>query len=256
MKTVGQSHLQYSIYHTLWKTLDWLFPPVCGGCGRLGDRWCLSCQEEVISLVNRSCPLCAHPQSNSSICEICKKHPPALRALQAYGIYKGSLRKAVQKIKYLHDIGLAEELSVHLVNLFHSHLQWDVDFVTTVPLSEERYFERGYNQSNTIAFPFSLAIKKKFFADSLKRVRNTTSQVGLSKQERINNIKNAFAISEIDLQGKRILIIDDVTTTGSTLNECARVLMESGASEVYGLTLAKTPFKGSLIEKYDEDLIS
>jgi competence protein ComFC len=253
---VGQIHLQHSLYHYLWKTLDLLFPPLCGGCGLPGVRWCQPCKDEVTPLVNHSCPLCARPQQDKSVCSICKNHPSALRSLQAYGIYSGSLRKAIQKIKYHHDVGLAEELSNCLAELYITHLKWEIDIITTVPLSEERYFERGYNQANIIALPFSLLTKSNISPHVLKRIRNTSSQVGLSKQERMNNIKNAFSITKVNPKGKKILIIDDVTTTGSTLNECAKVLIGFGALEVYGLTLAKTPFRGSLSEKYDEDLIS
>jgi ComF family protein len=248
MKMVGQFHPLYTSYHFLWKTLDWLFPLVYGGCGHPGICWCQKCQDEVIPLVNHSCPFCAHPQPDASFCVICSKHPPALHSLQAFAVYTGSFRKAVQNIKYQHDIGLAEELSVRLAELYRSHLRWDIDLVTTAPLSEERHFERGYNQSHTIAFPFSLAIRKQFSPHTFKRVRNTSSHVGLSKRERMNNIKNAFSISKIDPQGNNILIIDALITTGSTLNEYASVLRSAGALNGYGLKLAKTSFKESFNE--------
>ncbi len=256
MKMVGQIHLKHTLYHYLWKTLDLFFPPLCGGCGRPGVRWCQICKDEVIQLVNHSCPLCARPQQDNTVCSICKKLPPALKSLQAYGVYSGSLRKAIQNIKYHHDVGLAEVLSNNLAEFYNTYLKWEIVIITTVPLSEERFFERGYNQANTIALPFSLLINRNFSTHVLKRIRNTSSQVGFSKQERMNNIKNAFSLSKVNPKGKRVLIIDDVTTTGSTLNECAKVLIGSGALKVYGLTLAKTPFRGSLSEKYDEDLIS
>ena len=150
---------------------------------------------------------------------------------------------------------MAEELSGLLITMFKADLNWHIDLVTAIPLSRERYFERGYNQAYLFAKPFAWAINKPFVSDLVQRKRNTPSQVGLSRKERQKNIQDAFAGHPLKAVHKNILIIDDVTTTGATIMECARALRNNGAAEVFGLTLAKTPCLSNQHIKINENLI-
>ena len=151
-------------------------------------------------------------------------------------------------------MGLAEELGCMLVEKFNHELRWEVDVVTAIPLSRERHFERGYNQVYLFARPFAWAIHKPFAPNFVQRKRNTSSQVGLSRRERQKNICNAFQ-GQPEVAGLRILILDDVTTTGATIMECARALRAQGAKEVFGLTLAKTPCHSDQQIRINENLI-
>ena len=114
-----------------------------------------------------------------------------------------------------------------------------VDFVVPVPIAEDRFLDRGYNQSLLLAEVFARE-REEVCEELLVRVRNTKPQNNLTSKERAKNIKDAFALVDetIDLKGKRIMLIDDIFTTGSTMNECARVLKKHGASEVYSFCLS------------------
>jgi ComF family protein len=153
-------------------------------------------------------------------------------------VFDGILKEGFHKLKYRGDIGLGESLSRPLVKLYRN-LGWEVDLTTPIPISRERLARRGYNQSALIALPFALAAGISYRPGSLVRNRETPSQVGLSAEVRRQNLKGAFLSSSKAVQGKKILVIDDVTTTGATLEEAAKTLVEAGAAAVYCLTVAR-----------------
>ena len=111
--------------------------------------------------------------------------------------------------------------------------------VIPVPLSQKRLHERGYNQSFLLALPFSMMINKPINKQSLRRFKETRSQVGLDRHERFNNVSEAFLADSTVVRGKNIILIDDVSTTGSTLEACASALKIAGARDIVALTLAR-----------------
>jgi ComF family protein len=153
-------------------------------------------------------------------------------------MFDGPLRAALRRLKYERDIGLGEPLSKHLIELYNQ-VKWDIDLVVPTPLSAHRAKERGYNQSAALARPFASAIQKSYQPTALRRTRETRSQVGLSALERRKNVEDSFIARRELVVGKTVLIIDDVMTTGSTINACSQALRMAGASSVYGLTLAR-----------------
>jgi competence protein ComFC len=164
---------------------------------------------------------------------------PEFKALRSYCKYSGTARQAILRLKYSHDIGLGEILSRYLVQLL-AELPWQIDVVTCVPISRRRLGERGYNQSAMLARPLALAFQRPFIPLLLRKTREAPSQVGMSAENRRKNVEGAFAASEkIALKNHSILVVDDVATTSSTMNACARVLCEAGATAVYGLTFAR-----------------
>jgi ComF family protein len=227
----------YWFYHTFWTAVDWVYPPVCGGCQKFGVRWCVECQSKVQKLTT-VCPRCGSFEPRGFLCLHCRTNPPPYTS-RSWGRYAGPLREAIHQLKYRNNIGLAEALSQHLIELFHS-TGWSVDEITVVPLSPKRMMDRGYNQSSLLAKPLALACHIPFQPKILSRVRETISQVGLSASNRHVNVRNAFLADAHQVHDKVILIIDDVTTTGATLTECSRALLNAGARQVYSLTLAKS----------------
>ncbi len=228
----------YTFYQWIWKLVDWIYPPSCGGCGKFGVRWCLDCQQSLAKISDPICPSCGVPTSNS-VCPTCGDQPLALDGLRAYAGYAGALRNAIHRLKYQRDVALGETLSYFLVELYY-RVEWRVDIIVPVPLGVVRRRERGYNQAALIAYPLSLAVHVPYDAKALSRIRETSSQVDLGLSERLENVKNAFVADSARVNGRTILIVDDVTTTGATMNACAVALKKAGARYVYGFVVAKT----------------
>lgn len=233
-----KSHPAFRIYQLAWSALDWLYPPECGGCGQPGSRWCPVCQAGAQVIGVDICPICGQQQAAGEVCRQCAKNHPAFLAIRSWAVYQGTLREAIHRLKYKHDIALAEALAVHLIEVYN-RMQWTVDLITAVPLGSKRLLERGYNQAGMLARPLALYNRKTFAPDAIRRIRETDSQVRLGPSERRANVQNAFEANTSLVSGKMVLVIDDVTTTGATIESCAQALRGAGAAGVYGLTLAR-----------------
>ncbi len=173
------------------------------------------------------------------VCRRCREHPPAFEQLRSWALFEGPVRAALHRIKYRRDLPLADALAASLVGLYRSTLQWHLDMVVPVPLSARRRRERGYNQASLFAFPLALALRLPYRPAALERRRHTRSQVDLSWRERQQNVAGAFQAHPAAVSGKSILLVDDVATTGATLNACAAALQAGGARSVYALTVAR-----------------
>jgi len=119
-------------------------------------------------------------------------------------------------------------------------LAWPIDLIVPVPLSKSRMKQRGYNQVHFLARPLALQLDKKFAPKALIKIRDTASQVGLTKSERKRNTAEAFSASAQLVHNHSVLLVDDVTTSGATMEACARALLQAGSKEVFGLTLARS----------------
>jgi competence protein ComFC len=237
-------------YHLLWTLVDWLYPPFCGGCETPGSRWCQNCQSQTHLLIDNLCPRCGDYQEKSEICPSCLTDPPPFDGLRSWASYQGALRKAILRLKFHRDIALAESLAEGLIQFFPT-LDWQVDMVIAVPVSKTRYKERGYNQAAMLAYPLALACHIPYASQAIHKVLDSPTQVGLSAQERLQNVKEAFTARKKSVHGKSILIVDDIRTTGSTLRSCAQALRTAGATRVYALTLARSNF---LQEQWERDM--
>ncbi|HEX2696523.1 MAG TPA: hypothetical protein VHM28_02370, partial [Anaerolineales bacterium] len=134
--------------------------------------------------------------------------------------------------------GLGDALAAHLSE-FVRELNWSVDLIVPVPLGRKRSQERGYNQVNLIARPLSLAMRIGYAPDALARIRETRSQVGLTKMERRANVYQAFRAKETRVKNRVVLLMDDVATTGSTLSSCAEACYAAGARDVFAFTVSR-----------------
>ena len=162
----------------------------------------------------------------------------SILALRSWAEFSGPLRQALHRLKYKKDIGLGEALSRPLMDWFQG-LGWNVNLIVPVPLSNGRLRERGYNQVTYLARPFALGLGFEYQAKALTRTRDTASQVGLNRPERRINVSGAFEANSSYVLGKSILVMDDVATTGATLESCSQALFRAGASEVYAITAAR-----------------
>lgn len=228
----------FGLYRLFWSGLDYIYPPACGGCGKRGKRWCDDCSKASIKISTPICNCCGRPLSGSEICQRCKTNPPGYTALRSWAIYCSSIRRAIHRLKYRRDIALGDVLSAGLIDMLNT-LMWQVDLIVPVPLGKKRQNDRGYNQAAMLAFPLAIAKGLPYKKQALKRVQETASQIYLSREQRAKNVKNAFWANTRIVKGNSILVVDDVTTTGATMNACALALLEAGAKCVYGLTLAR-----------------
>ena len=204
----------------------------------MGTRWCEDCQNSVVLIPEPKCDICGLPQSKAGVCLSCQEMKPAYDALRSWAAFEGPIRKALHRIKYRQDLGLGDTLAAEMLH-YVNRQNWHIDLVIPVPLGKKRFRERGYNQVGLIARPLALAKGWKYAPRYLKRARETISQVGLSANEREKNVHGAFVIEGNKVDGKSVLVVDDVSTTGATLNSCAKALINGGAREVYALSLAR-----------------
>jgi ComF family protein len=236
-KLIRRPSPAYHLYHLAWSGLDWLYPPNCGGCGKAGVRWCEDCRQAAQRLPETVCERCGDILRTEGICAVCRECPPAFKAVRSWAVFAGPVREALHRLKYSRDVALGEALAWHLVELF-AGLKWEVDCVTAVPISIARRAERGYNQATLLAVPFALASGLPYRSSALHKLRDTRSQVGLNRSARRENLLGAFAAEPKFVRGQSVLVIDDVATSGATMQACAVALLSAGARQVYGLTLA------------------
>jgi ComF family protein len=229
---------KYQIFHGSWVALDWLFPPACGGCGNPGTRWCPDCQKKVQAIVDPVCDACGLPQVNSGLCERCHQKPPAFKLLRSWAVFENPVQGALHRLKYRRDIGMGEAIS-NQMSVFIGQLGWPVDILIPIPLGRKRMKERGYNQVAMVALPLSIKLGLEYHPSALVRGRETRSQVGLSARERQENVRNAFLADKKKVNGRNILLMDDVSTTGATLSSAAEALYASDAKEVFAITIAR-----------------
>jgi ComF family protein len=228
----------FRLYQAFWDGLDLLYPPVCGGCGKTGNRWCPECQHSVPILVEPTCQVCGLPRQTSGTCNVCRERPPSYYLLRSWLAFDDPIREALHRLKYRRDLGLGEALARHMQG-FVAGLGWPVELLVPVPLGRRRQKERGYNQVGLVAWPLAMLLGWDYAPKALNRQRETVSQVGLSAEARRKNVWNAFRADSQRLRGRNVLLMDDVATTGATLSACADALLAAGAAKVYALTIAR-----------------
>lgn len=230
-----------SLRRLAFTALDWLYPPTCAGCGNEGSRWCQDCESSVSQITPPYCTICGFPQPQPGICPACAAHPPTCDAIRSWGAYTTSLRRALLQLKFYHNITLGEVFAEKLAGLYLS-LGWQADIIVPIPMSKNRRYERGYNQVELITQPFSEIIGVACQPEKLRRIRDSRSQVHLSRAERFRNVEDAFACSTDCFDQPTCLLVDDIATTGATLENAAKALKQGGARTVYALTVARAGF--------------
>jgi len=218
---------------TFWELLlNFFFPLQCVNCGRLlaadnKDRICEDCLSRIIYL-NRPIDIRL-----------------SLDRIWSVAVYDGVLKELIHQFKYKEKKYLANSLGKLLVDFVEKYLKEErFDYIVPIPLEKARQKKRGYNQAELLARILGEAVDKPILTNLVERRKKTKPQFGLNREERFENLSGAFEISKSGEQdistiaGKTVLLLDDLATTGATLNECARVFKEAGVSEVYGLVLA------------------
>lgn len=229
------------IYKMLTKVkeivLDSIFPDICL-CGRWGIALCDDCLAEIPNGKKELCPICLCLSENGKTCSGCRKKSN-LTGVLVFGKHEKILKDVVWRYKYDFIKSLNKPLSRLLTQKYQTFLKSKTYLVTNVPISKSRLNWRGFNQAAEIGKIIAENMELEY-ADLLGK-KETQPQVGLKRKERINNIKDKIYMKKagVDLKNKKILIIDDVYTSGSTLEECARILRAAGAREVWGMVLSR-----------------
>ncbi|MBI2832149.1 MAG: ComF family protein [Chloroflexi bacterium] len=219
--------------------LDLLFPQRCVGCGSEGALLCRSCLGSLPRIMPPLCPMCGVPRLNSALCSNCAEWQANIDGIRSSFRFEGVIRQAIHQLKYNNLRALAMPLS-KLLNDYLTANPVPGDVLVPVPLHGKRLRARGYNQSVLLARELGRLSGLAVAEDCLVRQRQTPPQARTaSVEERRSNVTGAFACRDHRLKGMRVIVIDDVSTSGATLNACAAALKSYGASQVWGLTLAR-----------------
>jgi len=228
--------------------LDFLFPPRCVECSRLGAWLCSSCAEAVETIRPPVCPRCGLPIEPvpaaghpATACPSCLEQDSPLAGIRAYAWHRNGIRTAIHRLKYDDLRALAGPLGEWMYQGWQ-YLQppaHAIDAVVPVPLHASRLRERGYNQAALLSRELARRLGLPMVGSALVRSRATRPQVGLNPRERQENVHDAFSCMDGRLQGRQVLLIDDVYTTGATLAAASAALHRGGAAAVWAYTLAR-----------------
>lgn len=227
-----------------------MLPPLCLGCSEIVDEpgsLCVECWGRVSFLSTPHCACCGYPfpadadAGPDALCGTCLAHPPRYRRARAVVAYDERSRKLVLPFKHGDRTDMARAYGAWMARA-GSELLADADLIAPVPLHWRRLLSRRYNQAVLLARGVARQAARPLAPDLLRRVRWTGSQAGLKARERRSNVRQAFEVHPrwaSGVRGKGVVLVDDVLTTGATVEACARALQRAGASHVDVLTLAR-----------------
>jgi ComF family protein len=228
---------------------DAVYPRECIGCGRLSDRpgrhICWSCFSRIDLLHSNLCELCGNPLTGSSdsafICGYCRKRKPVFDRARSAARFSGVVRDILHQFKYQDGLWQISDLTDLLQGALMAQFDYrSIDVVVPVPLYRTRFRDRSYNQSFVLARELAKRIDRRVDGRSLKRVRYTDTQTHYNAAQRKKNISGAFSVVRPEwICGRTVLVVDDVMTTGATLNECAKILRKNGALKVFAISVAR-----------------
>lgn len=224
-------------------TLDTIFPIKCVGCKKEGEWLCDKCFSKTVLVKSQLCPYCSRLSEKGKICERCKRRTKSNLSgiLPACYFNEGFIKDAIHEFKYDGVFDLAEPLANLLINCLLENPLFEGRIIVPVPLHKRKEKQRGFNQSKLLAQKIADAYEVEIEDKVLIRKKSTLPQVSLGSKDRKSNIKNAFEFvgDSGKIKDKKILLIDDVCTTGATLEECAKVLKENDAKDVWALIIAR-----------------
>lgn len=218
--------------------MDLLLPPRCGGCRRLGSWLCVDCRARVRHLEEPLCRRCGVPVESARASCGCRDALRSLARLRSATLYEGPIEMAVHRLKYQGWRRLARPLAqIMAERLMVEGLA--AEAIVAVPLHPARMRQRGFNQAELLAQHLRAAMRVADAPGGLVRTRATPPQVGHDRRWRMANVSGAFEWKGPPMSGRPILVVDDVATTGATLDACARALRAAGSGPVMGVSVAR-----------------
>jgi len=249
-KRIPLGHWTFLVRYWTFKSLDWLYPRHCPGCGVSSDRdgrhWCWSCFRTIeLFPQHGGCDCCGQrvegDVTHRFLCGACLARRPHFDCARAAADFSGTLREQILAFKYQGALWMRQDLCDVLEGAVKAHFPIaQVDVVIPVPLHPVRQRERTFNQSAMLAEILAQRMDRRCDTQSLVRSRETYTQTKLDASQRHTNIAGAFQVKRPEwVTQRRVLLVDDVMTTGATLDECARILKKAGARVVWAATVAR-----------------
>ncbi len=224
-----------------WLNFFWdaILPLSCLGCGREGEALCSVCASALVPVKQPTCFFCGKISSHFESCESCREKTNLTGLIAAF-YYEELAKRLMTRFKYYDFAALSDFMAESMLSslLLYPVLRKRFDYVAGVPLHFWRQAFRGYNQAHLLARRISQALSLPLLA-GLKKRKTTYPQAKLSLKERRENLSEAFAYDGPPLLQSKVLLVDDVATSGETLNQAAKVLRTAGAKEIWGITFAK-----------------
>jgi len=231
------------------KALNALFPPQCAACSQMTERHgalCQECWSKLVFLADPCCQRCGFPFEFDTgagiLCPACLNESPAFAMARSVLRYDELSRAIIIPFKYHDQTDLIPACAAWLARAGQPFLH-GCEALVPVPISYKRLVRRTYNQAGLLAGALGKQCGLPVLHEALTRIKKQIPQEGLTRKEREKNVQGAFAVQPKhanQVRGKTLVLVDDVMTTGATLNECTRALLEAGARDVYVLTLART----------------
>jgi len=252
-RTSSVNHLSVSIRRVFDALASVVFPAPCRICGQTLLRAsripiCEACLEQFERVVSPMCACCgrpfpaaAHETAAIQICRLCRMNFYAFERARSFAMYNDTLSEAIVLLKYEEVTRLGDWFAARLAEIvFQAPDGWRADVVVPVPLHAERRRERGYNQAKLIARPLAKRLRLKLEPRLLVRTKPRPPQLVLSRRQHWDSVRGAYATRPgLRVDNLRVLLVDDVLTTGATLDACARALRKAGAAAVVGLTVGR-----------------
>ncbi len=228
---------------------DLVYPKVCSACGgrvgREGSHLCWDCRAALPFIRPPYCECCGDPVEGDVTglfrCAACVERTPAFERARSAVRYRGPIREALQRFKYGRETHLSRDFADLLGACVRTHYAAEpFDAVAFVPLHRRKRRERTYNQAELLAEDLSRLLRLPLATRCIERRRATSTQTALSARARRQNVRGAFVVTAVEwVRGRRFLLVDDVMTTGATVDECARAMKEAGAATVCVVTVAR-----------------
>ena len=231
--------------------LSIIFPRTCSVCGTTfyfdstTQNICNTCLDNMEKLEGLMCHKCSLPlQDGGATCRDCKNNKEIyFDVVKSPYVYSGTVKNLIKKLKYLKRTFLAKDLAIQMATfIIKEQIYKEIDFIVPVPINWMKKIQRGYNQADLLAKEISKIINKPIYSNALIRTKYTKPQFKLNKEKRQEHLKDAFVINKKytdAIKFKNILLIDDVTTTCSTVNICSKILKENMSKKVIAVTFAR-----------------
>lgn len=225
--------------------LNLFFPKTCPICDKVIAKnhfLCDHCVQDIKIIEEPKCQKCGRPllREDTLFCKDCNRVERFFDRAVSVFEHKGKLRESVYRFKYDNARIYGEYYGFMAAKLYGRQIkEWNIDAVIPVPIFREKELKRGYNQAKVFGLYLTKEINIPLRDDIVKRVKNTVPQKELDRSMRFVNLKDAFAVNREALKGmNNVLLVDDIFTTGSTLDACARILKKAGVQKVYGLCIS------------------